>query len=69
MVVGGHPKVFSSQLIVKFRKYIKQSKVQYTYQGLEMFAEVGGYLGLLLGMSLNQLPRMISSLFEKIREK
>ena len=55
-----------SQLTIKFRKYIKHSKVKYTYQGLEMFAEVGGYLGLLLGMSLNQLPSLISSMTEKL---
>ena len=58
-----------SSLKIKFRKYIKHSKVKYTYQGLEMFAEVGGYLGLLLGMSLNQLPSLISSLVRKIYKK
>ena len=35
------------------------SKVDFTYRGLELFAEFGGYLGLLLGVSVNQLPDLI----------
>ena len=55
------------KLEIKFRKFIKYSKVSYTYQGLEFFAEFGGYLGLLLGMSLNQVPYLIASLVNHIK--
>ena len=58
-----------SKLIVGFRKYIKVSKVSYTYQGLELFAEVGGYLGLCLGISISQLPGLIVSLMQKCNRK
>ena len=57
----------TGQLEIKFRKFIKYSKVSYTYQGLEFFAEFGGYLGLFLGMSLNQVPYLIASLVKKIK--
>ena len=57
----------AGQLIIKFRKFIKYSKVSFTYQGLELFAEFGGYLGLLLGMSLNQVPHLISALINTIK--
>ena len=57
-----------SELIIRFRKYIKFSKVSYTYQGLELFAEVGGYLGLFLGISLSQLPGLIAVLAQKCKK-
>ena len=50
-------------------KYIKVSKVSYTYQGLELFAEVGGYLGLCLGISISQLPGLIASFVQKCNRK
>ena len=53
-------------LVIKFRKFLKYSKVSYTYQGLELFAEFGGYLGLLLGMSLNQIPELLNTVTQKI---
>ena len=54
-----------AELFIRFQRYIKVSKVGITYQGLELFAEFGGYLGLLLGVSINQLPEMISGLCSK----
>ena len=54
-------------LIIRLRKYIKVSTVSYTYKGLELFAEVGGYLGLFLGISLSQLPALIASVVQKIQ--
>ena len=54
-------------LIIRLRKYIKVSTVSYTYKGLELFAEVGGYLGLFLGISLSQLPGLIASLVQKFQ--
>ena len=56
---------YKAELFIRFQRYIKVSKVAITYQGLELFAEFGGYLGLLLGVSINQLPDMISSLCTK----
>ena len=58
----------SSELIIRFRKYIKVSKVSYTYQGLELFAEVGGYLGLFLGISLSQLPGLIATIVQRFKK-
>ena len=58
----------SSELIIRFRKYIKVSKVSYTYQGLELFAEVGGYLGLFLGISISQLPGLIATFVQRFKK-
>ena len=56
-------------LLIRLRKYIKVSTVSYTYQGLELFAEVGGYMGLFLGISLSQLPALIADLVQKFQFK
>ena len=38
-----------------FEKLIKETKSYYTYSGLSLIAEIGGYVGLFLGISVNQL--------------
>ena len=49
-------------LILHFPKVIKSTRSYYSYQGLELIAEFGGYVGLFLGISVCQL----SDLFTKI---
>ena len=56
-----------SELHIHLRKFIKVSTVSYTYKGLELFAEVGGYMGLLLGISLSQLPGLIADMVQKFQ--
>ena len=56
------------ELFLRFQRYIKVSKVGFTYRALELFAEFGGYLGLLLGISINQLPGMVDGCFIKIKK-
>ena len=51
-----------SSLFLKFNKFIKISKARYSYGGLELLAEFGGYVGLFLGVSVFHL----SQAFEKI---
>ena len=38
-----------------FPQLIKETKSYYTYSGLSLIAEIGGYVGLFLGISVNQL--------------
>ena len=45
-----------------FQKYIKVTSTYWSYAGLSLVAEVGGYVGLFLGVSVNQ----ISDIFERI---
>ena len=45
-------------ITLSFTKFIRVSKSDYSYQGLELIAEVGGYVGLFLGISINQLTHL-----------
>ena len=46
-------------LYLRFQNFIKVSKSHFEYGWLELMAEVGGYVGLFLGVSINQtLSRM-----------
>ena len=38
----------------------------YTYDGLSMVAEIGGYVGLFLGISINQVGLLFEKLFFRI---
>ena len=51
-----------STLILKFPKFIKVSKSSWAYGMLELIAEVGGYVGLFLGVSVNQLTLLVKKI-------
>ena len=51
-----------SSLFLRFSKFVKVSKARYSYGGLELLAELGGYVGLFLGISVFHL----SDAFTKI---
>ena len=51
-----------SSLFLRFNKFVKVSKARYSYGGLELLAELGGYVGLFLGISVFHL----SDAFQKI---
>ena len=51
-----------NRVIISFKENIKVTTGYYLYSGLSLVAEVGGYVGLFLGVSVNQ----ISNLFECI---
>lgn len=44
-------------------------KSYYIYSGLSMIAEIGGYFGLFLGVSFNQITQLTSRLFEWMNNK
>ena len=54
----------SAKLTLKFEKYIKVSSSYISYTELELLAELGGYVGLFLGLSVFQ----IHEIFDKISE-
>ena len=58
----------SSELIFKFPIEVKEVKNYSLYSGLSLFAEIGGYFGLFLGVSLNQITRVTSYLLGLIEE-
>ena len=46
-----------------FDKYIKVTTSTYGYTELELLAELGGYVGLFLGLSVFDLRRVINKIF------
>ena len=44
-----------AEVYMKFEQLIKETKSYYAYSGLSLIAEIGGYVGLFLGVSINQL--------------
>ena len=42
-------------LILKFNKFIKFTKAKHVYDELSLLAEIGGYIGLFLGVSVFHL--------------
>ena len=48
-----------SRLILKFEQLIQVTKSHYTYRELSLIAEIGGYVGLFLGTSVNQIPYLL----------
>ena len=49
-------------LHLNLKEFIKVSRSQWSYEWLELLAEVGGYVGLFLGVSINQTVSIIRSL-------
>ena len=50
-------------LILNFKRNIKVTEAQYLYSELSLIAEVGGYVGLFLGVSVNQVTILVDKLF------
>ena len=50
----------SRQLVLDFNERIKITKAYYLYSGLSLIAEIGGYVGLFLGVSVIQITNLIN---------
>ena len=53
---------------INFEKVIKVTKGYYAYSELSLIAEIGGYVGLFLGVSVNQITNLIEYLVLKIQQ-
>ena len=58
------PTAGEGELRFTFNKFIKTSKSRYSYGGLELLAELGGYMGLFLGVSVFQLKDGFNIMFQ-----
>ena len=56
----------SSYLLLEFQRVVKTTTGQYSYGGLELIAEIGGYVGLFLGYSVFQIKFVIEKVFQII---
>ena len=57
-----------SEIKLYFYNRVRVVKSYYGYSGLSLIAEIGGYIGLFLGVSINQITYLISFIQERIRK-
>ena len=60
------PRKGKRELLMTFKEYIKNHTSTCTYSGLDLFAAVGGYLGLFLGGSILNISNVVSSIIKKL---
>ena len=53
---------------MNFQEYIKVTTATYGYTELELLAELGGYVGLFLGLSVFDLRRVFSKIFNNFMQ-
>ena len=51
-----------NHLTLAFEKYVKVTSSYVAYSGLELLAELGGYVGLFLGISVFQFHEVIEAI-------
>ena len=52
-------------LIISFKENIQVIEAYYLYSSLSMIAEVGGYVGLFLGISVNQVSGLVIAILDR----
>ena len=57
----------STLLKIKMNEHIKVTEEQYLYSGLSLIAEIGGYVGLFLGVSVNQIIDLVDFIITRIQ--
>ena len=53
---------------LNFEEIIKVTNSYYIYSGLSLIAEIGGYVGLFLGVSINQITHLVDFLLAKLKQ-
>ena len=56
----------SGNVALRFKPYVQNFKAHHTYTGLDLFAALGGYMGLFLGVSVFHIKDAIVVLIQKI---
>ena len=54
-------------LIMYFKERIQKTESYYIYDGLTLIAEMGGYVGLFLGFSVNQIVQILDSIYRSLK--
>ena len=57
-----------SNLLIYFKENVKITKAYHVYSGLSLIAEIGGYVGLFLGVSINQITNLFDIIFQQINK-
>ena len=58
-----------SKLLIYFKENVKITNAYHVYSGLSSIAEIGGYVGLFLGVSINQIINLFDVLFNAFRKQ
>ena len=56
----------NGRIWLAFDKYIKVTTSNYSYTGLELLAELGGYVGLFLGLSVFDLRHVFNKIYNDL---
>ena len=57
----------SAYLQLSFQEYVKVTEAFYNYLTLSMIAEIGGYVGLFLGVSFYQITDVLNALISRMK--
>ena len=61
-------KTTDSKVTFKFSNRVRVIKSYYAYSSLSLIAEIGGYFGLFLGVSINQITCLTSFIQERVQK-
>ena len=56
------------KMLIYFNENIKVTKAYHIYSGLSLIAEIGGYVGLFLGVSINQITNLFNVFIQHIKK-
>ena len=56
-----------SNVLIYFEENIKVTEEYYVYTGINLIAEIGGYVGLFLGVSVNQVINLMNFIATKLK--
>ena len=64
-----HPDQNYSKCSINFPKHVKVITIREDYGSLELFTEIGGYVGLFMGVSIVQTKSILKSIIGKLSKK
>ena len=57
-----------TRLVFNLNENVLVSEEVFLYSGLSLIAEVGSYIGLFLGVSVNQVSTLLEALYDKAKQ-
>ena len=64
----GLPVADSAVVLISFERFIKSTTEYYIYTEINLIGEVGGYVGLFLGISINQVIYLMDFIASRIKQ-
>ena len=57
-----------SVVVISFERFIRVTSEYYIYTGINLIAEIGGYVGLFLGISVNQVTNLMDFIASRLKQ-